>query len=103
MAIIAALLFNIHGNVSAQTPAATVAATVDTTGWPDTFIYGVFDSGDVGKALTTAEPLRARLEKELQEYKPSIRVVVYTGTSYTAVIEAMKAGRIDAFEVGPFA
>src|SRR5262249_46381889 len=69
----------------------------------DTFIYGIFDNGDVGKSLTTAEPLRAYLEKKLQELKPNMRVVVYTGTSYTAVIQAMKAGRIDAFEVGPFA
>ncbi len=106
LAIVAALLVSIHGNVSAQTAAPTqagTAAAMDTTGWPDTFIYGVFDSGDVGKALTTSEPLRARLEKELQKIKPSMRVVVYTGTSYTAVIQAMKAGRIDAFEVGPFA
>ncbi len=127
LAIIAALLMGAAGNANAQsaaTAAATMAATnsaaatmaatmagtmsgtkaaADTAGWPDTFIYGVFDSGDVGKALTTAEPLRAYLEKTLKAIKPSIRVVVYTGTSYTAVIAAMKAGRIDAFEVGPFA
>jgi phosphonate transport system substrate-binding protein len=96
IAVIAALLVSRVNSISAQTK-------VDTAGWPDTFIYGVFDSGDVGKALTTSEPLRARLETELQKLKPGMRVVVYTGTSYTAVIQAMKAGRIDAFEVGPFA
>jgi phosphonate transport system substrate-binding protein len=106
LAIIAALLLSASGSANAQSGTATQAATkssVDTAGWPDTFIYGVFDSGDVGKALTTAEPLRAHLEQKLQEIKPNIRVVVYTGTSYSAVIAAMKAGRIDGFEVGPFA
>ena len=91
--------------VSTQTTDAILTTTpldANTTGWPDTFIYGVFDKGDAGTALTNAEPLRAYLEEKLQAYKPSIRVTVYTGTSYTVVIEAMKAGRIDAFEVGPF-
>ena len=94
----------VSNQVSTQTPDATLAATAmtDTTGWPDTFIYGIFDKGDAGTALTNAEPLRAYLEKKLQVFKPSIRVTVYTGTAYTAVIEAVKAGRIDAFEVGPF-
>ncbi len=119
IAVLAALLLGASGHATAQgaatmaatmsmssTMSATMAATMnaaDTAGWPDTFIYGVFDSGDVGKALTTAEPLRAYLEKTLQKSKKSMRVVVYTGTSYTSVIQAMKAGRIDAFEVGPFA
>ncbi len=103
-AVVVAMLFGAMSTTNAQTAAPTAAATpsVDTAGWPDTFIYGVFDSGDVGKALTSAEPLRAYLEKKLGAIKKNMRVVVYTGTSYSAVIAAMKAGRIDAFEVGPF-
>ncbi len=89
-------------SVKAQTPAATAQA-VDTKGWPETFILGLFQSDDAAKAIAGAEPVRAYLEKTIKQQLPSFRVVVYTGTSYTAVIEAMKAGRIDAFEVGPFA
>ena len=75
-----------------------VAAQDDRAGWPTNFIIGIFAGEDPGKALTGAEPLRAYLEEALQT-----RTVMYTGGSYTAVITAMKAGRVDAFEVGPFA
>jgi phosphonate transport system substrate-binding protein len=70
---------------------------VDRTGWPETFIIGVYPGDNVEKAIAAQEPLRAYLEKSL-----GIRTVVITGTSYGAVIEAMRAGRADAFEVGPF-
>src|SRR5262245_43450173 len=79
------------------------AQSVDTKGWPETFIMGIFQSDDAAKALASEEPLRAYLETEIRKEFPQFRVIMYTGTSYTAVIEAMKAGRIDAFEVGPFA
>jgi len=82
------------------TAAATMEATaepVDHTGWPETFIIGVYPGDNVEKALAAQEPLRAYLEAKL-----GVRTVVITGTSYNAVIEAMRAGRADAFEVGPF-
>ncbi len=84
--------------VSAQdaTQEATMEA-VDRTGWPETFIIGVYPGENVEKALAAQEPLRAYLESKL-----GVRTVVITGTSYNAVIEAMRAGRADAFEVGPF-
>jgi phosphonate transport system substrate-binding protein len=74
-----------------------VAAQDDRAGWPANFIIGIFAGEDPGKALTGAEPLRAYLEEALQT-----RTIMYTGGSYTAVITAMKAGRVDGFEVGPF-
>ncbi|MBI1282688.1 MAG: phosphate/phosphite/phosphonate ABC transporter substrate-binding protein [Anaerolineaceae bacterium] len=66
-------------------------------GWPETFIIGVYPGDNVEKAIAAQEPLRAYLEKTL-----GVRTVIITGTSYGAVIEAMRAGRADAFEVGPF-
>lgn len=66
-------------------------------GWPETFIIGVYPGDNVEKAIAAQEPLRAYLEKSL-----GVRTVVITGTSYGAVVEAMRAGRADAFEVGPF-
>jgi phosphonate transport system substrate-binding protein len=65
--------------------------------WPQTFIIGVYPGDNVEKAIAAQEPLRAYLEKTL-----GVRTVVITGTSYGAVVEAMRAGRADAFEVGPF-
>lgn len=84
--------------VSAQdaTQEATAEA-VDRTGWPETFIVGVYPGDNIEEALAAQEPLRAYLEERL-----GVRTVVITGTSYNAVIEAMRAGRADAFEVGPF-
>jgi phosphonate transport system substrate-binding protein len=79
--------------------AATAAATEDAedrTGWPETFIIGVSPGENVEKALAAVEPLRLYMEASLK-----VRTVVITGTSYNAVIEAMRAGRADAFEVGP--
>lgn len=64
--------------------------------WPTTFIVGVYPGDNIEKALEAQEPLRAYLEQKL-----GVHTVVVTGTSYGAVIEAMRAGRADAFEVGP--
>ncbi len=72
-------------------------AAGDREGWPETFIVGVYPGDNVEEALASVEPLRVYLEEQL-----GIRVVVITGTSYSAVIEAMRAGRADAMEVGPF-
>jgi phosphate/phosphite/phosphonate ABC transporter binding protein len=75
-----------------------VSAQEDRTGWPETFIIGVYPGDNIEEALAAVEPLRAYLEETL-----GIRTVLITGTSYNAVIEAMAAGRADAMEVGPFA
>lgn len=91
--LIGALLMG-FGLVSAQ---EATPEPVDRTGWPETFIIGVYPGDNVEKAIAAAEPLRAYLEKTL-----GVRTVIITGTSYNAVIEAMRAGRADAFEVGPF-
>ncbi len=70
---------------------------VDRTGWPETFIIGVYPGDNVEEALQAVEPLRIYLEERLE-----LRTVLITGTSYNTVIEAMRAGRADAMEVGPF-
>jgi phosphonate transport system substrate-binding protein len=84
------------GAVAAQDATATAEATPDKTGWPETFIIGVYPGDNIEKALAAAQPLADYLTKKLGVY-----TTVITGTSYNAVIEAMRAGRADAFEVGP--
>ncbi len=83
-------------------PSATAVSTsttsIDKTGWPTEFKVGMFASDDAQKVLSNAEPIRNYLEKAL-----GIPVKVTTGTSYSAVIEAMRAKRVDAMEVGPLA
>ncbi|MBW4439116.1 MAG: phosphate/phosphite/phosphonate ABC transporter substrate-binding protein [Pleurocapsa minor GSE-CHR-MK-17-07R] len=73
------------------------AQDVDRTGWPETFIIGVYPGDNIEEALAAVEPLRVYLEETL-----GVRTVLITGTSYNAVIEAMAANRADAIEVGPF-
>jgi phosphonate transport system substrate-binding protein len=88
---------NAQGAATAAPTMAATASAVDKTGWPETFIIGVYPGDNIEKAIKANEPLRAYLEGKL-----GVRTVVITGTSYNAVIEAMRAGRADAFEVGPF-
>ena len=85
---------------AATNPAPTVsaAATADPhAGWPNKFIMGFFAGDDPNKVLNDNEAFRAFLEKRL-----GIPVQLVTGTSYSAVIEAMRAKHADAMEVGPF-
>ncbi len=80
---------------AAEAPAEDAAADGER---PEVFRIGLFAGDDAGATLTNNEPLKELLEAEL-----GIPVELTTGTSYSAVIEAMRAGRVDAMEVGPFA
>ncbi len=79
-------------------PTAMAEPTADPKAdWPEKFTIGMFGGDDAEKVLRDNEPLRTYLEAEL-----GIPVEIQTGTSYSAVIEAMRAKRVDGFEVGPF-
>jgi len=71
---------------------------MDREGWPEPFVLGLFGGDDSAEALRDNEPLRAYLAEALD-----MEVLISTGTSYSAVIEAMRADRVDAMAVGPFA
>jgi phosphonate transport system substrate-binding protein len=66
--------------------------------WPDVFRLGLFGGDDAEERVLEAESLKNLIEEAL-----GIPVEIFTGTSYTAVIEAMRAGRVEAMTVGPFA
>lgn len=70
---------------------------IDRSDWPETFSLGRFAGDDSAEALLNAEPLARYLEAEL-----GIPVFVNVGSTYSAVIAALRAGQVDAFEVGPF-
>lgn len=77
---------------------APAADEVDRTGWPEIFRVGFFGGDDAEKTMQEAEPFRIYMEAKL-----SIPVETFTGGSYTAVIEAMRAGQVEGMLVGPFA
>lgn len=83
-----------------STPAAAAAPATegDRTDWPETFRVGFFAGDDAEKTLKDNEPFRLYMEEKL-----GIPVELFTGTSYSAVIEAMRADRVEAMLVGPFA
>ncbi len=85
---------------ASPTPAAAsnTSAAVDRTGWPTTFTLGLFAGDDPNKVLNSYAPLGDYLSKQV-----GIEVKTVTGTSYSAVIEAMRANHADGMEVGPFA
>ncbi len=87
VAILAALALNV----------VTAQDDVDRSDWPETFSIGRFAGDDSAEALLNAEPLARYLEEEL-----GIPVFVNVGSTYTAVIAALRAKQVDAFEVGPF-
>ncbi len=78
-------------------PTAAPAEADDRSDWPEKFTIGFFGGDDADAVLENNEPIRVYLEEKL-----GIPVEYFTGTSYTAVIEAMRADRVDAMEVGPF-
>lgn len=77
--------------------AADAGTSDDRAGWPETFRMGYFGGDDAEEVVERVEPFRQYMEERL-----GIPVEVFTGTSYTAVIEAMRADRVDAMSVGPF-
>lgn len=79
------------------TVSGVAAQDDDREGWPETFILGLFGGDDSAETLRDNEPLREYLTEVL-----GIDVLITTGTSYSAVIEAMRADRVDAMLVGPF-
>ena len=80
-----------------QAPAAKPAAIDAKADWPKEFVLGMFAGDDAEKILKDNEFIRARLEKAT-----GIPVKIVTGTSYSAVIEAMRNKKADAMVVGPF-
>ncbi len=83
---------------SQATSVPTAEPTVDPReGWPDTFKLGLFGGDDAETTVLNAQPMKDLLEEAL-----GMPVEIFTGTSYTAVIEAMRADRVDAMMVGPF-
>lgn len=79
--------------------AATATATEDPKAdWPEEIRLGFFGGDDAEEVLERVEPMRLYLEETLG--RP---VTIFTGTSYGAVIEAMRAERVEGMLVGPFA
>lgn len=66
-------------------------------GWPSELTFGFAAGSDTDAILEFNKPLAARLEKAI-----GIPVKIFVATSYTAVVEAMRARRIDGLQTGVF-
>ncbi len=79
-------------------PAGAGAASDDPkAGWPALLTLGLFGGDDAEAVIEGNKPVADRIQKVT-----GIPVKLFTGTSYTAVIEAMRAKRVDGMQVGPF-
>jgi len=65
---------------------------------PTELRMGLFAGSDAEQTKKSFEPFRVYLQNKL-----GVAITVQTGTSYSAVIEAMRGKFVDAMEVGPFA
>src|SRR5262245_25888558 len=83
------------GSGADATPRASNDPRAD---WPKTFRLGLFGGDDAEQTILNAEPMKKLLQEKL-----GIPVEIFTGTSYGAVIEAMRSKHVDAMTVGPFA
>ena len=80
------------------TPAPASSAGDSRADWPSELTLGLFGGDDSEATLQQNQPVADYIGQ-----KVGIPVKMFTGTSYTAVIEAMRAKRVDAMTVGPFA
>lgn len=65
--------------------------------WPKELVFGLFGGDDAEAAIENNQPVAEFISERV-----GIPVRYFTGTSYSAVIEAMRAKRIDGMTVGPF-
>jgi phosphonate transport system substrate-binding protein len=78
-------------------PPAATPGGVSRADWPSELTLGLFGGDDSEATLQQNQPVADYISQ-----KVGIPVKMFTGTSYTAVIEAMRAKRVDAMTVGPF-
>jgi phosphonate transport system substrate-binding protein len=80
-------------------PPANTAASADASkaGWPKELTLGLAGANDSEAAIEYNKPLAARLEKTL-----GIPVKFYVATNYSAVVEAMRAKRVEVMQTGVF-
>ena len=69
----------------------------DKTGWPDTVRIGVLPEEDIAVMESRYQPLKAHFEAVL-----GVRVELFFGTDFTAMIEAMRFGNLEVSKFGPF-
>jgi len=86
----------VGGSGGAGASQATVVAD-PRAGWPKKFTVGYFGGDDAEALLKKQDAFKQHLEAQL-----GMPVELFIGTSYNAVIEAMRADRVDAMAVGPF-
>jgi phosphonate transport system substrate-binding protein len=96
LVVLSAVSLSACGQAPADASNAT-SANDPKAGWPEKFVMGYFAGDDPNKVLETNEAFRVYMEEQL-----GIPVEMITGTSYSAVIEAMRVKKVDSMEVGPF-
>lgn len=69
----------------------------DRAGWPSTITIGAVPSENATALMASLAPIQKLIKDKL-----GIDAKVFSGTSYSALIEAQKSGKVDLVEYGPF-
>ncbi len=85
------------GSASGAAPSGSAAGAYDRTGWPTSLTLGAIPSENAAAMVAHLAPLQKLIKDKL-----GIDVKVFSGTSYSALIEAQKAKKVDLVEYGPF-
>lgn len=94
---VTALLVGCGQEATGAITASAPAAADPRAGWPKELTLGLFGGDDSEATLENNKPVVDYLSQRI-----GLPVKHVTGTSYSAVIEAMRARRVDGMTVGPF-
>jgi phosphonate transport system substrate-binding protein len=83
---------------SSSSPTTTTSSSAPAhANWPKTLTIGAVPAENAAATIASLTPLAKLLSDQL-----GIKVSITTGTSYSALIEDQKAGKVDVVEYGPF-
>jgi phosphonate transport system substrate-binding protein len=84
-------------SASAASVSGSATGQYDRTGWPSTITIGAIPAENAMSLAARQAPLQKLIKDKL-----GIEAKVFSGTSYSALIEAQKSHKVDLVQYGPF-
>jgi phosphonate transport system substrate-binding protein len=85
------------GSATGAAASSSAFGKYDRTGWPSSITMGAIPSENATALAAKLAPLSKLIKDKL-----GVEVKIFSGTSYSALIEAQKAKKVDLVEYGPF-
>jgi phosphonate transport system substrate-binding protein len=97
LALASAALLAVAACGNSKDSAAGASGKGAHAGWPSTITIGAVPSENATALMASLAPIQQLIKDKL-----GIDAKVFSGTSYSALIEAQKSGKVDLVEYGPF-